>query len=84
MMDLTLPVGDQPQHSPEGFTAFCALLSNIMLNLFATSNIIIRLLYHRRKILATLGPVTLLSLIMLWRKQLFTDLVLQCVVPLQV
>lgn len=33
-----------------------ALLSNIALNLFATCNIVIRLLHHRRQVLTAFGP----------------------------
>lgn len=49
---------------PEPFTLLLLLISilcNILLNTFATANIIIRLLLHRRKMIASFGRTSLLS-----------------------
>lgn len=57
-LDSYTPLTEQLVRSTGETVLFSAMLSNIILNLFATSNIVVRLLCYRGQILASFGSGT--------------------------
>lgn len=58
--DSRTPIGDKSlPHEPAVTVLVITILGNISLNLFATSNIVIRLLHHRHQMLTAFGSDSL-------------------------